>query len=160
MRNVLAMSLTIAGLLLSTNVLRVSADEVSATSSSSSSTTDSIDVKQHNLKYGERVKNWGEQIDMGISKGWLTADEASTFKTRLDGLRQLNDSISAKGYPRAEQDDMEKQFNTFNIDLSTAASKPKTAAAPAPAAEKPATKVCPPNCSAGKTTVKKAVKKH
>ncbi len=102
----------------------------------SSSTVGVTEKKGFAFKYSERLKNWSEQIDMGTSKGWLTADEAQKFRTRLDGLRALNDSVSQKGYPRADLDDMEKQFTQYNIDLSNAASKPKTSSAPATSGQK------------------------
>lgn len=104
------------------------ADKIVSESSSSSSTTEAVvDKKGYAFKYGERLKNWSETIEKGVAKGWLTSDEAATFKSRWDQLKTLNDSVSAKGYPKAELDDMEKQFTKFNADLSTASSKPKTA---------------------------------
>jgi lysophospholipase L1-like esterase len=89
-------------------------------------------VKGFAFKYSERLKNWGEQIDTGVTKNWLTADEAQTFKTRLEQLRQLNQAVSDKGYARADLDDMEKQFSQYNIDLSHALDKPKPSAAAVP----------------------------
>jgi len=108
-----------------------SADEMVRSSSSSSSTETVADTKGHSFKYSERLKNWAEQIDMGTTKGWLSADDATKFKARLEDLRKLNDSVSSKGYQKADLDDMEKQFTQFNIDLSHASATPAKAAAPA-----------------------------
>jgi hypothetical protein len=104
-------------------------DEVTESHSSSSSSVGITEKKGFAFKYSERLKNWSEQVDMGISKGWLTADDAQKFKTRLADLKTLNDSVSGKGYPKADLDAMEKQFTQFNIDLSNTASKPKTSSA-------------------------------
>jgi hypothetical protein len=131
MRRQLALSLSLTTLLLCSGVLKAQADEVRSESGSSSSSTELVGEKKgYALKYAERVKNWGEQIDTGVSKGWLTADDASKFRSRLENLRQLNNSVSSKGYPKADLNDMEKQFNQFNIDLSHASATPKTAATP------------------------------
>ena len=106
-----------------------SADEMVRSSSSSTETV--ADTKAYSFKYSERLKNWAEQIDIGTTKGWLSADDATKMKARLEELRKLNDSVSSKGYQRADLDDMEKRFTQFNIDLSHASATPAKAAAPA-----------------------------
>lgn len=75
------------------------------------------------FKYKERLKNWGEQIQMGITRGWLSESDAGIFKDRLEKLRALEADVSSKGYPKPELDDMEKQFTKFNQDLSDAGTK-------------------------------------
>lgn len=75
------------------------------------------------FKYKERLKNWGEQIQMGITRGWLSESDAGIFKDRLEKLRTLEADVSSKGYPKPELDDMEKQFTKFNQDLSDAGTK-------------------------------------
>ena len=108
--------------------LPATADEMERSSSSSTETV--VDTKGYAFKYSQRLKNWAEQIDTGITKGWLSADDATKMKARLEELRKLNDSVSSKGYPRADLDDMEKQFTQFNIDLSHASETPAKAVAP------------------------------
>lgn len=75
------------------------------------------------FKYKERLKNWGEQIQMGISRGWLSDADAGVFKNRLEKLKALEAAVSSKGYPKPELDDMEKQFTKYNQDLSDAGTK-------------------------------------
>lgn len=96
------------------------------------------------FKYKERLKNWGEQIQMGINKGWLSEADAGIFKERLEKLRALETEVSSKGYPKPELDDMEKQFTRYNQDLSDAGSK-ATIAPPVPkgADKSPADVVAP-----------------
>jgi hypothetical protein len=79
-----------------------------------------VDKKSYEFKYKQRLKNWHEQIDTGVSKGWLSADKAQEMRNRLAQLTTLEASVRSKGYPKPDLDDMEKQFNQFNIDLSHA----------------------------------------
>lgn len=81
------------------------------------------DANRIEFKYKERLKNWGEQIQMGITRGWLSEADAGIFKDRLEKLRTLEADVSSKGYPKPELDDMEKQFTKFNQDLSDAGTK-------------------------------------
>jgi hypothetical protein len=97
-------------------------------SQSSSSKQVVVERKGYAFKYGQRLKDWSEQIDTGLAKGWLSPPDAQKFRDRIASLRALNDSVNAKGYPKADLDDMEKQFTQFNIDLSHA-SEPKPQAA-------------------------------
>ncbi|HEY9784098.1 MAG TPA: hypothetical protein V6D17_01765 [Candidatus Obscuribacterales bacterium] len=93
------------------------------------------------LKYKERLKNYGEQIELGLTKGWLTADQAASFKKELARLSEIESQVSAKGYPKAETDILEKDFTKFNADLSAVAtqgSSPKGATTKAPASAPPA----------------------
>ena len=122
-------SLAVLALVSLVTVAPALSDEITESHSSSSSSVGTTEKKGFAFKYSERLKNWSEQIDMGISKGWLTADEAQNFRKRLAVLKTLNDNVSGKGYPKADLDAMEKQFTQFNIDLSNTASKPKTSSA-------------------------------
>lgn len=86
-----------------------------------------------NYKYKERLKTYAEQIDMGQTKGWLTAEEVSQFKTELARLNALEAEVSGKGYQKAQVDDLEKQVTKFNMDLTAAANKkPATASGTRP----------------------------
>jgi|AGTN01.1.fsa_nt_gi hypothetical protein len=96
------------------------------------------------FKYKERLKNWGEQIQMGISKGWLSDADAVVFKDRLEKLRTLEAEVSSKGYPKPELDDMEKQFTKYNQDLSDAGTKSTAPPVPKGADKSPAD-VLPPD---------------
>ena len=87
-----------------------------------------MDKKSYAFKYKQRLKDWTEQINTGLSKGWLSADAGQKMRDRVAALRTLEASVRAKGYPKADLDDMEKQFTQFNIDLSHA-SETKPAAA-------------------------------
>ncbi len=61
---------------------------------------------------------------MGVTKGWLTAAQAETFKTRLNELRSVESAASHNGYPDADIANLDKLTTKFNEDLSSASSKP------------------------------------
>lgn len=90
-------------------------------------------------KFQKRLTNLLEQLHNGISKGWLTAEEAASLKKVHSGLVELEISVHKAGFPKAEADELEKKVTSFTASLSTAMSKPKTATAPQPAAPKAVT---------------------
>jgi hypothetical protein len=92
-------------------------------------------------KYRERLKTYAEQIEMGTTKGWLTAEEGERFKKELARLDSLEVEASKHGWPKAEVDNVERAFTQFNIDLHKASNKPANptparTAAPARQAER------------------------
>lgn len=101
--------------------------------SSSSSTSGGDEVKGYAFKYKQRFENYSSQIDMGVSKGWLTAEQAETFRTRLNELRSVESAAAHNGYPEADIANLDKMTTKFNEDLSSS-STPK-ASTPAPAQE-------------------------
>ncbi len=101
-------------------------DGEGSSSTSSTQETRGIGFKGANVynpKYKERIGTYGEQIEMGLNKGWLTANEGAEFKRRLEVMKTLEAQGAANGWPKAEVDKVEKVFTTFNIDLSNASNK-------------------------------------
>ncbi len=109
----------------------VSAQVSESGHSSSSSTTTEATIKGYAFKYKQRFDNYAQQIDMGISKGWLKAEQAETFKTRLSELRSVESAASHNGYAAADIANLDKMTTKFNEDLSSASSKTSSAAEPA-----------------------------
>lgn len=108
-------------------------------SSSSSTTVETRGVgfkgaNVYNPKYKERIGTYGEQIEMGLNKGWLTAAEGSEFKRRLEEMKTMEAAGAANGWPKDDVDKVEKVFTTFNIDLSNASNKKSAPSNPPPAA--------------------------
>ncbi len=121
-----------------------------------------------NPKYKERIATYKEQIQMGSTKGWLTAADVETFTKRLNELTELEAAVAAKGWQKADVDDIDKQFTKFNMDFSNAGNKSTPPAAPAasaadgpedsPPAAKPAGTVSDGSTkSTTKTTTKKTI---
>lgn len=125
----------------------------SASSSSSSSTTTEATIKGYAFKYKQRFDTYSEQIEMGVTKGWLTAAQAETFKTRLAELRSVESAASHSGYPDADIAKLDKLTTKFNEDLSSASSKP--AATTSSAASTTITKPTTAKTTTKKTTTKK-----
>ncbi len=121
----------------------------SSSSSSSSSTTTEATIKGYAFKYKQRFDTYSEQIEMGVTKGWLTAAQAETFKTRLAELLSVESAASHGGYPDADIAKLDKLTTKFNEDLSSASSKP-AATTNSGATTKPTT---------AKTTTKKTTTK-
>jgi hypothetical protein len=171
----------IATVLLAASVcLPAFAQTTSGSSSSSSSSTEYFrgygvkDANVFNAKYKERLKNWREQIELGLSRGFLQPTDADKYKAWLDQLTAEDADLSAKGYPKAETDDMEQKFNAFNVDFTNAMqpkptpapkttpapvspTPPSTVPHPAPPAVKPAQKKPPVPAAAMRKTLKKKV---
>ncbi len=136
----------------------------STSSSSSSSTTTEATVKGYAFKYKQRFDTYSEQIEMGVTKGWLTAAQAETFKTRLAELRSVESAAGHAGYPDADIAKLDKQTTKFNEDLSSASSKtPATTSSATDAAAgdaKPAASAKTATTKAStKTTTKKTTTK-
>lgn len=94
-----------------------------ASSSSSSSTTTEATIKGYAFKYKQRFDNYAEQINMGVTKGWLTAAQADTFRARLSELRTVEAAAGQAGYPDAEIAKLDKMTTKFNEDLSSSSQK-------------------------------------
>lgn len=108
-------------------------------------------------KYKERIKTYREQIQMGLTKGWLTQAQGDHFSSELNRLAELEEKVAQTNYAQPGLDDVEKQFTTFNIEFSRAASSPAPAAAPAkpatPSATTPSTSATTPKATTtAKTT--------
>lgn len=92
-------------------------------------------VKDSNVfspKYKERIATYTDQIEMGATKGWLTPAEVESFKKRLEGLKELEASAAAKGWVKADVDEVDKQFTKFNMDFSAAGNKQPAVTTPTP----------------------------
>ncbi len=106
----------------------------SAQSSSSETTVETRGVgfkgaNVFNPKYKERIGTYQEQLQMGLTKGWLTQAEVDAFQTRLDGMKKQEADYAAKGWVKADVDVIDKVFTQFNMDLHKASNKPAGGAA-------------------------------
>lgn len=154
--------------LLSTASLQTLAQSSSSSSSSSEETqvTRGVGFRQTNkfeFKYKERIKTYEDQIQMGLNRGWLSSADAETFSARLLKLKEMEASVSANGYPKAELDTLEQEITKFNKEFSDAGQKTKPVTPPAIApisapAASPATKTITKAKSQQKKTTKKKAK--
>lgn len=115
------------GLVVSANIVAPLCVTAQSSSSETTIETRGVGFKGANVfnpKYKERIGTYEEQIQMGITKGWLTAEEAEQFKTRLEGMKQQEAAAASKGWVKPDVDAIDKVFTQFNIDLTKAANKP------------------------------------
>lgn len=103
---------------------------VTQSSSSSSSSSQTVEVKRGvRLKFKQRLADLQKQIDNGITKGWITSDQAAPFKAEHDRLLQATNDAKAAGWPEDKVDALEKSVTLLNQNVSTALTKgaePKT----------------------------------
>lgn len=74
-------------------------------------------------KFKERLLNLADQIKLVQSKGFITAEEASSFLSRQAALLAQESEAARKGFPRAEVDALEKGVTLLNSDLFKASRK-------------------------------------
>jgi hypothetical protein len=64
--------------------------------------------------FAKRLANMKDQINLGGSRGWLTAAELGQLNSVHDRLANLLRSHEIGGLSKIEIDDLEKQFTLFN----------------------------------------------
>ncbi|MBX3077579.1 hypothetical protein KF728_00865 [Candidatus Obscuribacterales bacterium] len=67
-----------------------------------------------------RIQNMKDQVNLGLSKGYMSASDASAFGARLEDLKSEADSVVAEGTPKYLSDRLEKRLTGINIEISNA----------------------------------------
>jgi len=118
-------SLTIASLLLLTALSYVPC------LADNSVTEEVVEIKNGvRFEYRQRLKDLQEQIDRGLVKGWINADQAAALSAQHDRLLSATKKAKKAGWPKDQVNQLEKDVTAFNAKVSTALSK----GAPPPAA--------------------------
>jgi hypothetical protein len=99
------------------------------------------DSNRFDPKYKERIKNWREQMELGLQRGFLKPADADRFRPALEHLTSLEADLAGKNYPKPDTDAMEQEFNAFNVQFTQAMTATTATPAPSsvPAAIPPAT---------------------
>jgi hypothetical protein len=85
---------------------------------------DSVEVTTtRQLKYQQRIKDLGEQIQMLESKGLLTKDESAKFMERQSQMSKSEEAVRNGGFPKGPTDDLEKSVTLLNSDVFKASHK-------------------------------------
>ena len=106
---------------------RIKPGSGSDTSSALYQSSGAVGAKGANVfapKYRERINTYSEQINLGISKGWLSAESAEHFKSELARLSALETEATAHQYAQPYLDNVEKEFTQYNIDFTKATNAP------------------------------------
>lgn len=61
-----------------------------------------------------------EQIDLGVSKGWLSSSQADGFRSKADELASMSQRSKDQPDDRSLADDVEHQMNALNIAVTSA----------------------------------------
>jgi hypothetical protein len=67
-----------------------------------------------------RIQNMKDQVNLGLSRGYMSATDASSFGARLEDLKSEADSVVAEGTPKYLSDKLEKRLTGINIEISNA----------------------------------------
>lgn len=70
--------------------------------------------------YERRLTLMKEQLDLGLTKGWLSAAQADSFKSRLVDLTGMKDRLKSQSFDSVLSDSIEKQLTALNIEISDA----------------------------------------
>lgn len=116
----------------------------------STETTDGSVKKLFVPKFQQRLNNLKEQIERGITKGWLTAEQSEKFKQQHEKAAALEADVRTKGYPKDGVDKLEKAVTGLNDLLSQALTKGSTPAPETPKANQPAAGQTPASTSQSK----------
>lgn len=91
-------------------------------------------------RFSDRIRHIQEQIDMGQSKGWLTAEQFAKFKAEYDKEAAMEQDWQSKGCPDSGIEPLEKEVTATHHFLHAAiargSEKDLTPAASAPATTK------------------------
>lgn len=89
-------------------------------------------------RFAQRIKFIGEQIELGQSKGWLTADQVSKFKEDYNRINSAEQSWQGQGCPEAGREPLEKDVTAVHHYLHEAINATYARTSAEPAAKKTA----------------------
>jgi ABC-type Na+ efflux pump permease subunit len=90
----------------------------------SSSSEEVVEVKNGvRFEFKQRLKNLKEQIDTGLDKGWIKADQAAALNTEHDRLLSATKTAKEAGWPKDQVDKLEKGVTAFSAKVSSSLSK-------------------------------------
>jgi hypothetical protein len=87
-----------------------------------SSSSSSIVGPDLAAKYGKRLTAIKEQLDNGITKGWIPSTKVDQLKQELSDVNALEADVSAKGFPKEPTNDLEKKVTALNEHITSAMS--------------------------------------
>lgn len=87
-------------------------------------------------KFKKRISDIADQIDMALSKGFISSDEASGFKQRQLQLLSMDEEYNKKGSAPNLLVEIERTITVLNADMYRAMNKDKAAPLPEKSSEK------------------------
>jgi len=90
----------------------------------SSSSEEIVEVKDGvRYEYKQRLSDLKEQIDKGLEKGWINADQSAALSAEHDRLLAATHKAKKAGWPKDQVNVLEKGVTAFSARVSTALSK-------------------------------------
>jgi hypothetical protein len=74
-------------------------------------------------KYRQRIKDMREQLDNGLSKGWISSAKGEQLKQELSDVDTLETGVSSQGFPKEPTNDLEKKVTALNEHITSAMSQ-------------------------------------
>jgi hypothetical protein len=71
-------------------------------------------------KYRQRLSDMKEQLDNGLSKGWITSTKGDQLKQELSDVDAMETDVSGKGFPKGPTDILEKKVTALNEHITGA----------------------------------------
>ena len=68
--------------------------------------------------FSHRLSLMKDQLDLGVSRGWIGSGDAAMFDGRYSNIRSQIDLARSQGLTYELGNSLERQLNQFNIDLS------------------------------------------
>lgn len=85
------------------------------------SSTTSTDISLQSgpaATFARRIELMKEQVNLGLSKGLMSASAADSFRTRLNSLDSESVTVSLAGTPKSLSDSLEQKLTGLNIEIA------------------------------------------
>lgn len=99
--------------------------------------------------YEKRITAIKEQVDLGVSKGWISSERAESLKGEAGRIMVSVDAIGKKDPTQAEADELDRSITKLNTDVYQAMQGGSPAPPPAAAAPEPASASSAPESAGG-----------
>jgi hypothetical protein len=90
--------------------------------------TEIVEVKGGvRFEYKQRLRDLQDQINKGVDKGWINADQGAALSAEHDRLLGATNKVKKAGWPKDMVDKLEKDVTAFSAKVSSTLSKGTTA---------------------------------
>lgn len=93
--------------------------------------------------YAKRITAIKEQVDLGVSKGWISSERAESLKGEAGRIMVSVDAIGTKDPTQAEADELDRSITKLNTDVHQAMQGGSPAPPPAAASDSASTSSAP-----------------
>jgi hypothetical protein len=88
------------------------------------------------FEYKQRLRDLQDQINKGVDKGWINADQGAALSAEHDRLVSATNKVRKAGWPKDMVDKLEKDVTGFSAKVSSTLSKGTTSPAATGSASK------------------------